>query len=184
MADNVKPQAEGGWRWARVGGVLMLVTQHGGSQVVLASGHRPMPEGIYTRDPKTGRLRLLQEDDAAARLVEAAPVLLATLKDAFHALDTVAHCNFVTRSGEHIGERIKDAIALVEGRAEEPTPRADEDALAELIDELETWCKAQNLPYIDAAELVLADNLTTKQRRWLSDFNLRWEAAERGERDE
>lgn len=90
VPSDVKPQATGGWCWRRFGDALMLVTETGGSQVVLAAAHRPMPEGIYTRDPKTGLLRLLQADDAAACLIEAAPDLLAKLRTAVSHIEHMA----------------------------------------------------------------------------------------------
>jgi hypothetical protein len=58
------------------------------------------------------------------------------------------------------------------------TPEAT-DALSALIDEYEVWCRAQGLLQIDAMEQVLDPKISDEQRRWLSDFIVRWEAAER-----
>lgn len=51
-----------------------------------------------------------------------------------------------------------------------------ENISATLSDELAQFCKANNLPFIDAAELVLDENLTQKQYGWLTAFNKIWEA--------
>lgn len=50
-----------------------------------------------------------------------------------------------------------------------------------LIDEYAGWCAAQGLLQIDAMEQVLDPAISDDQRRWLSDFILRWEAAERAQ---
>lgn len=57
-----------------------------------------------------------------------------------------------------------------------------EEGAQTLSDELKAWCKAQSLRWLGADELILRNDLTEEQRRWLSDFILRWEALERGKR--
>lgn len=42
--------------------------------------------------------------------------------------------------------------------------------------ELHKFCKANDLPFIDAAELVLDDNLTDFQFGWLVAFNNMWDS--------
>lgn len=82
---NIKPPAYlDGLVWREFGprsGGLMLVTSTGGSQAVLTAAvqDRGKPAAIMTRDPKTARLRPIRADDAAARLLAAAPKMLAAL---------------------------------------------------------------------------------------------------------
>jgi hypothetical protein len=83
--ENTARASDAGWCWRRFGDTLMLVTEAGGAQVVLAPARRKTP-GIETRDPVTGVLRPIREDDAAARLIAAAPNLLHSAKDARAAL--------------------------------------------------------------------------------------------------
>lgn len=65
------------------GGALMLVTVTGGAQAVLTAAAVPRkPAVIQTRDPKTGILRPIREDDDVARLLAAAPLLLAAAQGA------------------------------------------------------------------------------------------------------
>lgn len=45
-----------------------------------------------------------------------------------------------------------------------------------LSNELERWCASQALPYLSAEELI-HENLTDTQRRWVSNFILRWDAS-------
>jgi hypothetical protein len=52
-------------------------------------------------------------------------------------------------------------------------------ALNGLSDELEAYCKAQGLVPQSADEMLLSRDLTPDQRRWLSDFVRRWDAASR-----
>lgn len=42
--------------------------------------------------------------------------------------------------------------------------------------ELHKFCKANDLPFIDAAELVLDANLTDFQFGWLTAFNTFWDS--------
>lgn len=51
---------------------------------------------------------------------------------------------------------------------------ADADNEADLCDEYQKWCEAQGLPLYSADEL-LHEDITPDQRKWLSDFCLRWE---------
>ena len=44
-----------------------------------------------------------------------------------------------------------------------------------LVDEYEAYCKAQGLPWWSADELILLNTLTPEQRRWISDFIVRWD---------
>lgn len=46
-----------------------------------------------------------------------------------------------------------------------------------LTTELEAYCAAQSIPYLSADELI-HEELTPEQRRWVSDFILRWEAVD------
>ena len=62
-----------GWRWRRFGDVLMLVTESAGALVILAPSRRKAQPEIQTRDPETGTLRAIREDDVAAQLIAAAP---------------------------------------------------------------------------------------------------------------
>ena len=50
------------------------------------------------------------------------------------------------------------------------------DRLEQLSDQLNAWCDEQGLPYESADELILRDELLPKQRKWLSDFILKWNA--------
>jgi len=54
-----------------------------------------------------------------------------------------------------------------------PTRMALEEVLH---DEFQTWCDAQGLPEMSAEELLYED-ITSEQRKYLSDFIHRWEAA-------
>lgn len=47
----------------------------------------------------------------------------------------------------------------------------------ELTLELEAYCRDQGLPYESADELVFRPELNPEQRRWVSDFICRWDAA-------
>lgn len=47
-------------------------------------------------------------------------------------------------------------------------------ACSAMCDELKTWCLEANLPYLSADEL-LYENLTERQREWVSDFMARWD---------
>lgn len=53
------------------------------------------------------------------------------------------------------------------------------DRLNELSAELEAYCEAQRLPYLSADEMLHYLTLDEDQRRWLSDFVLRWDAEEK-----
>jgi hypothetical protein len=53
------------------------------------------------------------------------------------------------------------------------------DPLDVLCNELQAWCTANGLPYIDAEELGMSAHVNDAQRDWLVDFCLRWDAAER-----
>lgn len=84
--SNIRPPAYlDGLAWRNFGSVnygsaLMLVTVTGGSQAVLTAAAVPRkPAIIQTRDPKTGMLRAIREDDDVARLLAAAPDMLAAL---------------------------------------------------------------------------------------------------------
>jgi len=46
---------------------------------------------------------------------------------------------------------------------------------AQLIDQLEEWCKSNDLPHTDAMELIMRDDLTDTQRKWVTKFISRWE---------
>lgn len=74
------------WVWHRPGGELMLTTDGGGMLVILAAQHK---RAIMTRDPKTGLLRPIREDDAVARMIAAAPKMLAALRGALIFMETV-----------------------------------------------------------------------------------------------
>jgi hypothetical protein len=52
----------------------------------------------------------------------------------------------------------------------------DEYISVVLSAELLVFCKAHNLPFIDAAELVLDEDLTDFQFGWLMAFNRLWES--------
>ena len=61
-----------------------------------------------------------------------------------------------------------------------------------LTDEYQAWCANNNLPCMDAMELVHASYcakeeggiaLTDNQRQWVNDFIARWEKAESDERE-
>ncbi len=47
--------------------------------------------------------------------------------------------------------------------------------------ELQKWCKENNLPQWSADELVMEENISDNQRKWLRDFISRWEAVESDE---
>lgn len=50
------------------------------------------------------------------------------------------------------------------------------DTEQSLCSELENFQFQNALPYDCALEQLNSENLTTAQREWLTDFNLRWEA--------
>lgn len=50
------------------------------------------------------------------------------------------------------------------------------DAAMPLCNELEAWCKNQNLPYLRADDLATKGYLTSAQKDWIADFRQRWEA--------
>lgn len=52
----------------------------------------------------------------------------------------------------------------------------NENISATLSDVLAQFCKANNLPFIDAAELVLDEDLTLQQYGWLTAFNKIWDS--------
>ena len=52
----------------------------------------------------------------------------------------------------------------------------DEYISVVLSAELLVFCKANDLPFIDAAELVLDEDLTDFQFGWLMAFNRLWES--------
>lgn len=51
----------------------------------------------------------------------------------------------------------------------------DEDTEASLSAEFEAWCYDQKLPWQDAQELLMRDDLDETQREWLNAFCTRWE---------
>lgn len=55
----------------------------------------------------------------------------------------------------------------------------DEWSERRLIDELQTYCNAQNLPHESADELMMRDEVTAEQRAYLQDFCTRWEQVQR-----
>ena len=66
----------------------------------------------------------------------------------------------------------------VYGAPNAPAPTSS--PLEDLTHEFQVWTGEQNLPEEgDATELLLCADLTADQRRWLSDFIDRWEAAQR-----
>lgn len=89
--DRAAEILAGPWRWITFG-LPTLVTEHGGSMVVItapAAAVREKP-GIQVRDPKTGTLRPIKTDDPVALLIAAAPTMRALVRrgiDRFRALD-------------------------------------------------------------------------------------------------
>jgi hypothetical protein len=75
------------WRWASFGNRLMLVTVGNGSKVVLAPPHGAKNGSILTRDATTGSLRDIRADDDVAKLIAAAPKMLAALEAIIDASD-------------------------------------------------------------------------------------------------
>lgn len=49
------------------------------------------------------------------------------------------------------------------------------NSLNDLIDEWESYCKAQNLECLSADEMHLAQDLTTEQKTYINNFIERWD---------
>lgn len=72
----------------------------------------------------------------------------------------------------------EDVRAFVEdGRRDFPAYAWAASPLDQLAGEFCRWTNGQGLPPVDAEELLLRE-LAVEQRRWISDFVVRWHAAE------
>ena len=80
--------------WKIYGGVILADTLDGLKQI----------HAIYQEDDKGNRIRSEAEDEANARLIEAAPRMLAVLKDVAANLGVEAF-----RRNDHVGERLDDS---------------------------------------------------------------------------
>lgn len=54
---------------------------------------------------------------------------------------------------------------------------SDPVTLAQLAQEFADWCRSQDLPHVDADDLIVSE-ISDEQRQWLSRFICRWEAVE------
>jgi len=48
----------------------------------------------------------------------------------------------------------------------------------ELIDQYQKWCNEEGLPAMSADELLWEDCVNAEQKKWLTDFIVKWEKAE------
>lgn len=81
-----KPRSIDGlnWRWQVTGGQPMLVTDGGGTLVILAPGRNG---GIMTRDAKTGILRKVDVADPVAKMIAATPEIHRAAKALINGID-------------------------------------------------------------------------------------------------
>jgi len=52
--------------------------------------------------------------------------------------------------------------------------RMEQDVEQELCDELEAWCKENELPESDLDRLMTSEGLTDDQYEWLTKYSVRW----------
>lgn len=84
MSDAKPFRSDLQWRWQPFAGRWLLVTDGGGSQVILSPERH---SHIQTRDMETGILRKLAPSDAVARIIEAAPDVRRHAQSLIHGIN-------------------------------------------------------------------------------------------------
>jgi hypothetical protein len=84
MSNSPPSFLEYPWRWQMSSGRQRLITDGGGSMVVLAGAYT---SPIWTRDPQTGTMRSIDASDEVAKIIASAPEIRRHSRSLIHGIN-------------------------------------------------------------------------------------------------